>query len=272
VFKKSSKILLTQRPKFEMFSAHTEQQTKKMRTKTLLLGAAALAASVATSMAANVYSVNVVGYINVTVQPGFNIIANQLDVDGVDTISTVLNPTSIASQDGAEVLKFSNGNFSGDFYAATLSDGLGFVGWYDGITGNPSTNTIPPGVGFFYNNPASSNVTLTLTGTVLQGTNNVALPSGFALISTIAPQAIILDTTATNNFPAGDGDEYLPWVNGNFGNADFYAATLSDGLGFIGWYDGITGAQVYPTPAVGQGFFLSNNGAPKVWSRNFEVQ
>jgi hypothetical protein len=255
-----------------MFSAHTEQQTKKMRTKTLLLGAAAIAASVATSMAANVYSVNVVGYINVTAQPGFNIIANQLDVDGVDAISTVLNATTPASQDGAEVLKFVNGNFSSDFYAATLTDGLGFIGWYDGITGNPSTNTIAPGVGIFYFNPASTNITLTLTGTVVQGTNSVSLPAGFSLISTIAPQAIVLDTTATNNFPAIDGDEYLPWVNGNFGTADFYAASLSDGLGFIGWYDSVLGNQVYPTPAVGSGFFLYNNGASTSWTRNFEVQ
>jgi len=243
-----------------------------MRTKTLLLSAAALAAGVATSMAANVYSVNVVGYINVTVAPGFNIIGNQLDVDGVDSISTVLNATTPASQDGAEVLKFSGGAFSSDFYAATLADGLGFIGWYDGVTGGPSTNTIAPGVGVFYFNPASSNVTLTLTGTVKQGTNAVALPAGFALISTIAPQAIVLDTTATNNFPAGDGDEYLPWVGNNFGTADFYAASLSDGLGFIGWYDSVLGTQVFPTPAVGAGYFIFNNEASKSWSRNFQVQ
>jgi hypothetical protein len=243
-----------------------------MRTKSLLLSAAALAAGVATSMAANVYSVNVVGYINVTVQPGFNIIANQLDVDGVDAISTVLNATTPSSQDGAELLKFTAGSFSEDFYAATLADGLGFIGWYDGVTGGPSTNTIQPGVGAFYFNPASSNVTLTLTGTVLQGTNSVPLPAGFALISTLAPQAIVLDTTATNNFPAVDGDEYLPWVNGNFGTADFYAASLSDGLGFIGWYDSVLGTQVFPTPAVGAGYFLYNNGASTSWTRNFEVQ
>jgi hypothetical protein len=225
-------------------------------------------------MAANTYSVNVVGYINVTVQPGFNVIANQLDVDGVDTIGTVLNASTPASQDSAEILKFinSNGSFTGDFYAASLGDGLGFVGWYDGVTGAPSTNTVAPGVGFFYFNPASTNVTLTLTGTVLQGNNSVPLPAGFSLISTLAPQAITLDTTATNNFPAVDSDEYLPWVNGNFGSADFYAQFLSDGLGFIGWYDGVTGTQVFPTPAVGSGFFLFNNGASTSWTRNFTVQ
>lgn len=243
-----------------------------MRTKTLLLSAAALAAGVVTSMAANTYSVNVVGYINVTVAPGFNVIGNQLDVDGVDAISTVLNATTPASQDGAEVLKFSGGLFSSDFYAASLADGLGFIGWYDGVTGGPSTNTIQPGVGVFYFNPASSNVTLTLTGTVLQGANSVTLPAGFSLISTVAPQAITLDTTATNNFPAGDGDEYLPWVSGNFGTGDFYAATLADGLGFIGWYDGVTGTQVFPTPAVGNGYFIFNNGTSKNWTRTFTVQ
>jgi len=245
-----------------------------MRTKTLLLSAAALAAGVVTSMAANTYSVNVVGYINVTVQPGFNIIANQLDVDGVDSISTVLNATTPASQENAEILKFSNatGGFSGDFYTAFLSDGLGFVGWYDGVTAAPSTNTIAPGTGFFYFNPASSNVTLTLTGTVLQGSSSVPLPSGFSIISTVAPQAITLDTTATNNFPAVENDEYLPWSNGNFGNAAFYTQFLSDGLGFVGWYDAVTAAQVFPTPAVGSGFFLFNAGASTSWTRTFTVQ
>ena len=62
-----------------------------------------------------------------------------------------------------------NVSFSSDFYASSLGDGLGFIGWYDGVTGGPSTNTIQPGVGVFYFNPASSNVILTLTGTVLQG-------------------------------------------------------------------------------------------------------
>jgi hypothetical protein len=240
-----------------------------MRTKTLLLSAATLAAGVATSMAANVYSVNVVGYINVTVAPGYNLIANQLDVDGIDTVTTVLNPGTPSSQEGATTLKFSNGGFLSDTYANNTGD-VGFIGWYDSNTGNPSTNTIPPGVGFFYFNPGAS-ATLTLTGTVLQGTNSVHLGSGYSLISTIAPQAITLDTTATNNFPAGEGDVFLGFTGGTFSQNDTYAATTAD-VGFIGWYDSNTGNPASPTPAVGQGFFYYNAGSAKSWSRNFEVQ
>jgi hypothetical protein len=240
-----------------------------MRTKTLLLSAATLAAGVATSMAANVYSVNVVGYINVTVQPGYNLIANQLDVDGVDSITTVLNPGTPSSQEGATTLKFSNGGFLSDTYANNTGD-VGFIGWYDSNTGNPSTNTVPPGVGFFYFNPGAT-ATLTLTGTVLQGTNSVGLPAGYSLISTIAPQAITLDTTATNNFPAGEGDVFLGFTSGTFSQNDTYANTTAD-VGFIGWYDSNTGNPASPTPAVGQGFFYFNAGGSKSWSRNFEVQ
>jgi hypothetical protein len=220
-------------------------------------------------MAANVYSVNVVGYINVTVNPGFNLIANQLDVDGVDSVSTVLNNGTPSSQEGANVLKFAGGNFSSDTYANNTGD-VGFIGWYDSNTGNPSTNTIPPGTGFFYFNPGGT-TNLTLTGTVLQGTNSVALAAGFSLVSTIAPQAITLDTTATNNFPAGEGDNYLAFVGGTFLTADTYATTTAD-VGFIGWYDSNSGNPAFPTPAVGQGFFYFNGGASKNWSRNFQVQ
>jgi hypothetical protein len=269
-FKKSSKKMLTQGSESEKFSAHTEQLTTNMRTKTLLLSAAVLAAGVASTMAANVYSVNVVGYINVTVQPGYNLIANQLDVDGVDAVGTVLNAGTPSSQEGANILKFSNGGFSLDTYANNTGD-VGFIGWYDGNLGSPSTTTISPGVGFFYFNPASSNVTLTLTGTVLQGTNSVALPVGYALISTVAPQAITLDTTATNNFPAGEGDVFLAFTGGAFSQNDTYAATTAD-VGFIGWYDSNTGNPASPTPAVGQGFFYFNGGSAKAWSRNFQVQ
>src|SRR4051794_21316872 len=64
-----------------------------MRTKTLLLTAALSAAGALTSMA-QVYSVNIVGYINLTVPKGFSMIANQLNAskNGVqdNTLPSVL--------------------------------------------------------------------------------------------------------------------------------------------------------------------------------------
>jgi hypothetical protein len=112
---------------------------------------------------------------------------------------------------------------------------------------------------------------LTLTGTVLQGTNSVQLNAGYSLISVVAPQAITLDTTATNNFPAGEGDNYLAFVNGGFAPLQTYANNTGD-VGFIGWYDANTLAQTFPTPAVGQGFFYYNTSTARAWARNFQVQ
>ena len=75
---KKSKKKLTLVPHFATVTPHTElTQHKHMRTKALLLTAALGLASVATSMAQAVYSVNVVGYINLTMKPGFNLVANQ---------------------------------------------------------------------------------------------------------------------------------------------------------------------------------------------------
>jgi hypothetical protein len=148
---------------------------------------------------------------------------------------------------------------------------VGFIGWYDSNTGNPSTNRIPPGKGFFYFNPDTTNDTLTVTGTVLQGTNSVPIPSGYSILSTIVPEAITIDTTATNNFPAGEGDIYLAFTGGGFSENYTYATTTAD-VGFIGWYDSNSGDPVSPTPAIGQGFYYFNQSSAKSWSRNFEVQ
>src|SRR5690348_15250407 len=78
-----------------------------MRTKALLCAAALLAAGVATSMAqSNVYSLNVVGYVNVRMNQGLTMIANPLDA-GNNTVSNVFknvdpnNHYTILSWDGA---------------------------------------------------------------------------------------------------------------------------------------------------------------------------
>ena len=60
-----------------------------MRTKTLLLTAALTAAGVATSMA-QVYSVNMVGYINQSIPQGFSMIANQLNASPDNKVTTLL--------------------------------------------------------------------------------------------------------------------------------------------------------------------------------------
>ena len=64
-----------------------------MRTKALLLGAAVGAIGLATSMA-QVYSVNIVGYVNTTIPTGFSIICNPLNATGGNTIGNVMPRSS----------------------------------------------------------------------------------------------------------------------------------------------------------------------------------
>src|SRR5258707_15596446 len=71
---------LTLRWLFARVRAHTETtNTRHMRTKTLFLTAAFSAAGMATSMAQTVYSVNIVGYINLPIVHGLSLVANQLN-------------------------------------------------------------------------------------------------------------------------------------------------------------------------------------------------
>ena len=97
-------------------------------------------------MAQNVYSLNVVGYVNVTVGTGYTLCANQLN-NGTNGINQVLpNPA-----ENALVLKFKNNAYVTDIAVGGA--------WYDNFSGNPSTTTLKPGEGFFYNNPG-------VTGTI----------------------------------------------------------------------------------------------------------
>ena len=66
-----------------------------MRTKTLVLAAVLSAAGIASSLAQAVYSVNVVGYINLTLKPGLNLITAQLKGtnQNVNTLIATTSPT-----------------------------------------------------------------------------------------------------------------------------------------------------------------------------------
>jgi hypothetical protein len=223
-----------------------------MRTKTLLLTAALGIAGAATSMAQAVYSVNAVGYVNLTLQPGFNLVANQLNSTPNNRLDTVLPTAPLETQ----VLKFSNNNYSSD-----ISDG---PSWLDANTGDPSTTTVSPGEGFFYFNPGGANVTATLVGEVPQGDVGVTMQPGFTLMSSKVPQDISL--TAANGFPQVLEAQYLTF---NSGTQNYNTALINDGTG---WLDSNTGDPADARPTVGQGFFLFNPGNTAMnWVRTFSV-
>jgi hypothetical protein len=126
-----------------------------MRTKTLLLGAAALAAGILSSQAQNVYSQNVVGYVQVTAAANqFILVANPLTT-GNDVISNVLQ--SLPSSTEAQI-------WNGSGFTTVTYSGVSHS-WKIGAV---VTNTLPlpVGAGFFLYN-ATAPITNTFVGSVV---------------------------------------------------------------------------------------------------------
>ncbi|HKX60959.1 MAG TPA: hypothetical protein VJS65_03930 [Verrucomicrobiae bacterium] len=103
-----------------------------MRTTLFLI--AALSVAGATTSTAQVYSVNTVGYIKLTMVPGFNLVGNQLNRTSENSLNNVIPRAPIESQ----VLKFSNNN-----YQLELFDGTRWIK----PDGSPSTFSTNPGEG-----------------------------------------------------------------------------------------------------------------------------
>lgn len=229
-----------------------------MRTKTLLLAAAALLAGlVSTStQAQNVYSANVVGYYNLTV-PGskFVMLSDQLPPDGTNSSINAVLTNGVA--DGSLLFLWNGTGYDVVQYYA------GF-GWYD-QSFNFVTNSLPPHKGAFFQNGSASPSTLTLVGQVPQGSKTNAIAAGFGVYSLPAPLSTNLDSTL-GNFPSSDGDLFFQWnaSSQQFDSVKQYYA------GF-GWYDQ-SFTQVYPTPKVGEGFFYQHAGSSSNWVFNFNVQ
>jgi hypothetical protein len=201
-----------------------------MNTKSLIL-AAVVAAAGAVSGSAQVTSQNIVGYIRLSLNSGFNLIANQLN-NGNNAIGTVLNVP-----DGTDVFKWNGTGY-------TLNS---FV---DGAWDNAAA-TLVPGEGFFIRVGAAT--TVTLIGEVSLS-NTRSLPAGFNLISLPLPLAGDITAAAVGNFPAVDGDDVFQW-NGT-------------GFSLKSFVDGDWGGTP-PTVRVGEGFFVK--GAARTYTRNYTV-
>ena len=210
-----------------------------MRTKTLLLSAAVGAAGLLAA-SAQVYSVNSVGYINLTVPPGFSMIANQLKTTA-DKLSDILP----SPPDGTQVLSW---------------NGTGFVSYdFIGALSVWSPNgdlQLKPGEGVFIRNPTAANFTVTLVGEVPQGSDsNSTIPAGFSIRSSTVPMAG--DLVANMGLPAVDGDQILKWSGTGYVSFDF--------IGALGVW-----SPSNPSVAVGESFFAKKS-APVAWNRNFSV-
>jgi len=243
-----------------------------MRTKTTVLTAAVLAAGALSSMAQNnVYSLNVVGYINLTIPTGYSLLANQLVASPDNKIGTVLGTNF---ETGMQVLKWNPATQGfgqpDSFYDAADTQTVGE--WLDNNF-NPSTTTISPGEAFFLLNPHGA-TNVTLVGQVTQGTNALPIGNGYSFLSVIPPVTVDLSTNGPLALPAGnnEGLQFFTFSNGSYSQPKSYYTPADTQTPTGEWLDN----NFNPTtiiPAIGQGFvFLNGSGAPLTWTNTFSVQ
>jgi hypothetical protein len=223
-----------------------------MRTKALL-SVAAIAASAISGMAQSaVYSLNIVGYATVTINSGYNLLANPLSA-GVTNGANEIMPII----DGEVILTW---NGKGYDYAGFDS---AFNGWVDGNNSPSVPPSLPPGKGFFFLNPvAATNVTF--VGQVVpnpSSTNTLSLPPGYSLVGSPLPAAAAQITNAPVSLPVPDGNVILTWG----GKSYIYSGLDS---AFNGWVDANNNPSTAPAYAIGQGFFYLNNGPALSWSQS----
>lgn len=230
---------------FENLAPHTKTKYHKMRTKTLLLTAALAVAGLTTSIAQTVYSVNAVGFVNISVPAGaFALLANPLDQPTND-LASVLADAPV----GTSLYDWTGTAFNQYTKRPSLL-------W----TGGPDTIRLSPGKGFFVKNNGTAAFTITFIGEVPQGPKTVAIQTGFNLIASPHPLAGTVQTQL--GLPAVANDQVYFWT----GTAYVSSTLRASGA----WTGGIVGE---PAVTVGQGFWLSRataNGAAS-WTRTFSV-
>lgn len=190
-----------------------------------------------------VYAVNVVAQIEVSVSPGFNYIANPLLA-----LSNTAGSLLPSVPPGTRLVRWnaiSQVSLENNFLSS----------WSD------PTMTLLPGQGFLIYNPTASSFPINFVGEVPQGTLVNHLQAGYTLCSSIVPQSAALESQL--GFPSEDGDIVMLW-NSILQDFDTYYY-----IGDVGWIDEIPELHD-PVPAVGQAFF-SNKGSPVDWTRVFSV-
>ena len=238
-----------------------------MRTKTLLLSAAALlAAGFVSSQAQPVYSQNIVGYANVPTPLA-------------STYYMLAIPFTIGVSNGANEIF---GNTLPDFstlltwdaahqaFKGVQSDKSSATGWDDAGFNPVPAPILPVGQGFFLNLTASG-VTNVFAGTVainVGTSNNMVLPSAstYYMVSSVVPYAgSVTNGNSSTGGPNLNGlPDFSTVLTWNPATQSFVGAQ-SDASSPTKWDDAGFNPIPAPTLSVGQGFFINLTG-PYTWT------
>jgi hypothetical protein len=223
-----------------------------MRTKTLFLAAALVAAGIASSQAQNVYSQNVVGYVNVPLPAGEFVFLNNPMTTGNDTISNVLQ-----NLPGATIADVWNGS---GFTLITYNGASHH--WKQGATIVDNT-PLPVGTAFFIQSP-SATTNVTFVGSVVPNYGasiSNALTTLITPIGSLVPYADVITNPASFNLGVGGGSTLQQW---SVANQKFTLFTYN-GAGHT-WKIGA--GVTNPVIAAAEGFFITPSYATN-WVENF---
>jgi hypothetical protein len=214
-----------------------------MKTKTLLIAAAALAVG-AVSSQAQVYSQNIVGYVNVVLQPGYNLVCNPLDDGNGNQLTNVINASILPAKSSVTTWNY------------------GLQGYNGAITGGGGTwnanTTLPPGVGFFIKNGNASSpvVTNTFVGSLVANSGMTAtnlIDVNYSLVGSQIPYG------AANMFT----DTNVNLVNSGLAGK---SSVTTWNVALQGYNGAATFGSAPVTPlSVGQGFFIKNISTATNW-------
>jgi hypothetical protein len=204
-------------------------------------------AGIASSFAQNVYSVNVVGYINLTLTTEFSLIANQLDDGAGNYVTNIM----AGVPNNTIVYKF-----NGVSYVTLTWRGAPFNAWSPALQ---TGMTMAPGEGVFVKKPVGvAEINLTCVGEVLQGDLSQPVVAGFEIYSAMVPQEGGIQSV----------HNYIPTANDivyKFNGVSYVSKTYR-GAPFNAW----TPAPE-PVLTVGEAVFIKA-AAAKNWDRTFNVE
>ena len=206
--------------------------------KIVLLAGMVAMTGAASLVAAEVTSINAVGFANVTIPTGFSMIANPLAASS-STLSSLLS----SAPAGTQVFKFNGSTFDNALH-------LGGGNWINGGL------TLVPGEGAFVQNTSGSQFSVTFVGEVQTGNLVNPVPAGFSIRSSQVPQSGAVSTLL--GLPVVSGDQIFVYNNAG----DTYQNSLY--LGGGNWIGG------EPSISVGQSFWILKSAAVD-WTRSFSV-
>ena len=224
------------------------------------MGLAALAVGLSTSVAQNVYSLNVVGYVNVSLQAN-KLHFISLPLAPVDGNYNITNTIALSdAQDFAGIYHWAGAAWD-NTYPQWIGTDLGGTGWTPDMV-------ISNGVGFFLASQAAT--TLTFVGQVPQGDKSYTIPAGLSTLANVVP--------VSTNFPGStvgnDFDGIYTWDLAGQQWSPVYWQYIGADLGGTGWDNGggagnnANGPLLNPAEAV----FYANGGSALTFTRTFSVQ